>query len=411
MKYILLSALLSLLTFSVKAQINADSLYTEARKLAAGKEYQKARELLEPALQAYPGYHEIRNYIGRTYAWEEEYEKALSYYRKTLALDSTNTDAWIAIGDLFLWSGAPQQTIEEMNLAERLLSSDSAGLNAVHIRKAQAYYDLREYHSTLDALATARGNRASQLRQNTLLRLINNSLDVFGSAEFFDRSYDHMYYGTVQVGQSTKYGVGIARINTASRFGETGWQGEIDLYPRISDRMYGYINYGYSPDKTVFPEHRFGAELYSGAGSRFEVSLGVRHLYFGSGSTVTMYTGSVGYYADNYWFSIRPFITPQEDGTDVSTTAIARRYLKDNRSWITLKATYGFSPDSRRIQVGAGEVVEILQTTQIALEWQQALSTHWLLNLNFGYTRQELPFAPGSFVSIYAPGIGIKRLL
>lgn len=411
MKLILVSCFTLLLSTISLAQVNADSLFTEAKALAAAGEFERARELMLPALEAYPDYHDIRVFIGRTYAWENNEQEAIPYFQETLQRDSTNVDAWIALGDVRNWSGDYHTTVEEMTKAESSLKNDSAGLNEVKVRKASALFELREYRDALTALEGTAGPKSERIRQNTLLRLVNHSVDVYGSAEFFSAEYDNMYYGTVQVGQSTKYGMAIARINTAHRFGENGFQGEIDLYPRITNDIYGYVNYGYSQNTTVFPNHRVGGELYTAIGKRFEVSLGMRYLYFNSASTVTMYTGSVGCYYKKYWFNIRPFITPQEDGVDVSTSLLARRYLKESRSWITLRGSFGFSPDARRIQVGQGEQIQILQTYLVGAEWQQTLSQNWMFILGFNYTKQELAFSPGDFVNIYTPSLGIKRLL
>ncbi|GGH72331.1 YaiO family outer membrane beta-barrel protein [Phaeocystidibacter marisrubri] len=393
------------------AQVNADSLFLVAKHHVEIGEFGEAREILKPALEAYPDYHDIRVYIGRTHAWEGDYSTARAYYEATLQRDSTFGAAWVALGDIDLWQKNYETALSDMETGLTSVS-DSTSRNEMKIRKANALFQLREYRHTLDALDGAYGPRADRLRQSTLLRLVNNSVDLTGTAEFFSDVYDNMYYTTLQAGQSTKYGVGIIRINSATRFGETGIQGEIDLYPRITDNVYGYLNYGYSSNENVFPEHRFGAEIYSAVGNRFEASLGIRNLYFGPDASVTMYTASLSYYYSKYFFSIRPFLTPQDNGTDVSVAFLARRYLKnDSRSWLTVKANIGFSPDARRIQVGAGESVSILQTTQIGAEWQQALSTNWVVILGFNFTQQELPFDPGSFVSIYAPTLGIKRLL
>lgn len=411
MNRIFTTLLLVALSQITLAQINADSLFIVAKHHVENGEYSEARELLKPALEEYPEYHDIRVYIGRTHAWEGDYTSARPYFNATLQRDSSFGPAWIAIGDIDLWQKKYELTITDMETGLTRVT-DSSARNELAIRKADALFQMRDYRPALQALDGTFGPRADRLRQGLLLRLVNNSVDLTGSAEFFSREYDNMYYATLQAGQSTKYGVGIVRINSATRFGETGFQGEIDLYPRITDNVYGYLNYGYSPNETVFPEHRFGAEIYSAVGSRFEASLGIRNLYFGPDASVTMYTASFSYYYSKYFFSVRPFITPQDDGTDVSVAFLARRYLKnDSRSWLTLKANMGFSPDARRIQVGAGEQVSILQTTQIGAEWQQAMSTNWVFILGFNFTQQELAFEPGSFVSIYSPTLGIKRLL
>lgn len=411
MKRLLFFIFTLIITSTAHAQVNADSLFIVAKTHVENGEYNTAREVLLPALEAYPEYHDIRTYIGRTYAWEGDYTTARQYFYHTLEHKGDFGPAWIALGDIGLWAKDYPQTIEDMDSGLNAMKNDTATCDELHVRKADALNQTRNYREALSELEGVHTPRAERLRQGVLLRLVNNSIDITGTAEFFSRDYDNMYYSTIQAGQATKYGVAIARVNTATRFGETGVQGEVDLYPRITNSIYGYVNYGYSANENVFPEHRLGGELYSALGHRFEVSLGMRYLYFASNSSVTMYTGSVSYYAGKYLFSIRPFITPKDNGTDMSYAVLVRRYLKDSRSWINLKGNFGFSPDPNRIQVGAGDQISILRTTQVAAEWQQAVSMNWLFILGFKFTNQELPYAPQETVNIYSPTIGIKRLL
>lgn len=406
-----LSVLGLLLAFTSWGQLDADKQFEEARKLTAEGKYQEARQLLRPAMREYPQYYDLFNFVGKTHAWEGNYDSAYHYLSNIILEAPDYLPAYLGYGDVLIWEKKYSEVISQMDEAEKRVDSNEVSYQEIHTRRAFALFKLREFRTAVDELTNIDTPEANSVRQNALRRLVNHSVDVIGSVETFSEQYETMYYGTVQVGQSTKYGVGIARVNMANRFNETGYQGQIDLYPLITDRIYGYLNYGYSSNTAVFPEHRFGVELYGDVGNGFEISAGMRHLYFGPQSTVTMYTGSVNYYTGKYLFSFRPFITPQDDGTDFTGNFFARRFLKDSRSWVTLRGNYGFSPDARRIQVGAGEVIEILQTAQIGAEWQQAISQNWMFILDFTYTYQELPFDPGNFYSIYAPTIGIKRLL
>ncbi|HEX8451584.1 MAG TPA: YaiO family outer membrane beta-barrel protein [Longimicrobium sp.] len=132
----------------------------------------------------------------------------------------------------------------------------------------------------------------------------------------------------------------VARATVAERFGQRGEQFELDAYPRISPRFYGYLNAGWSPSD-IFPELRLGAELYANAGGGTELSAGARRLEFAEQS-VTILTGSVGRYAGNYYFSARPYVTPREDeGTSYSATLLARRYFSSADSYATLTVGAG----------------------------------------------------------------------
>lgn len=80
--------------------------------------------------------------------------------------------------------------------------------------------------------------------------------------------------GALSLGHRSGAGTYIARVNTARRFETGGAQGEVDLYPRLGRTCYAYLNAGYG-DAPVFPEWRFGAELFANLPRAWEASLGL----------------------------------------------------------------------------------------------------------------------------------------
>lgn len=140
----------------------------------------------------------------------------------------------------------------------------------------------------------------------------------------------------------------IARANWARRFGEEGVQVEMDAYPKIAPGTYAYLNAGYSAAE-IFPVARIGVEFYTSPGAGTEASLGMRHLEFES-ARATIFTGSVGAYRGNYYFSARPFVIPREDGTSVSGTVLARRYFSSAESYATLVLGAGSAPVEAPLQ-------------------------------------------------------------
>jgi YaiO family outer membrane protein len=134
----------------------------------------------------------------------------------------------------------------------------------------------------------------------------------------------------------------IARVNWAQRFGENGVQLEMDAYPHVARGTYAYLNAGYS-DASVFPVARIGAEIYTSPVRGTEASLGVRHLEFSS-ARATIFTGSAGLYRGDYYFSVRPFVTPRDDGASYSGSLLARRYFSSPESYATLVVGAGTGP-------------------------------------------------------------------
>jgi YaiO family outer membrane protein len=71
----------------------------------------------------------------------------------------------------------------------------------------------------------------------------------------------------------------------------------------------------------LFPDLRYGAELYKSL-PRF--SAGFRTLKYST--TTTIYTGSIGWYTGNSYWSLRPYFTPGDGGTSSSAAINYRKY-------------------------------------------------------------------------------------
>lgn len=165
--------------------------------------------------------------------------------------------------------------------------------------------------------------------------------------------YGHVYFsdsvertlpwrvGSLELSAKARPGTLVGRVNHAERFGRGGYQVEADAYPRLARRLYAYLNAGFS-DAPVFPGRRYGGELYASLPRAVEASLGARRLEF-TQTEVTIYTGSLGKYAGNYYLSARPYVTPREDGTSVSGSVLVRRYFSSAQSYATFVAGAGSS--------------------------------------------------------------------
>ncbi|HYW08866.1 MAG TPA: YaiO family outer membrane beta-barrel protein [Longimicrobium sp.] len=157
-----------------------------------------------------------------------------------------------------------------------------------------------------------------------------------------DGGADPWHLGTVELSRRSPAVALVARASLAERFGQRGAQGEIDAYPRISERVYAYANVGVS-GSDLFPRLRYGGELYGNFARGIEASGGFRRLEFDD-EGVTLWTGSVGKYAGNYYASARPFVTRRNGATAVSGTLLARRYFSGPRSFATLVVGAGSAP-------------------------------------------------------------------
>lgn len=195
---------------------------------------------------------------------------------------------------------------------------------------------------------------------------------------------DPWHTTTAEVSRKDPGATLIARLNWAQRFGQNGVQVEMDAYPRIARGTYAYLNAGYS-EASIFPIARIGAEIYTSPASGTEASIGMRHLEF-QNARATIFTGSAGLYRGNYYFSARPFITPQDDGTSVSGSLLARRYFSSAESYATLVVGAGTSPTESPLEFELGRA----NTYRVGLYGKTPLGGGLGVRWSTGYEHESL---------------------
>jgi YaiO family outer membrane protein len=217
--------------------------------------------------------------------------------------------------------------------------------------------------------------------------------------DHFSEVYDSWHSGYLQLSGATSIGTWITRVNTANRFDETGFQPEIDFYPEFGDGWYGYLNIGYSPSN-IYPEFRYGAELYTSLPANLEISAGARHLRYPH-DNITFFTGSLTGYFGNWMLTARPYFTPSDIGVSRSFNFFFRRYLADADNYITLRGGFGFSPEERTFQTGLDEIF-LTESRFIGIEAQKSFTNRVLGFIIFDFSRQEFLFNPDNFYSRYS---------
>jgi YaiO family outer membrane protein len=150
---------------------------------------------------------------------------------------------------------------------------------------------------------------------------------------------------------------------------------------------------------------RYSAELYKSLPKSFEASLGFRALKYST--TTTIYTGSVGWYTGNSYWSFRPYLTPGDSGTSKSGTVNYRKYRSDANNYFSIAAGMGFSPEIDRFIVeGNEEAVIDLQSQKLNVGYyftSKNKQNAW--GTQFGITHQEISFDPGNYFWIYSVGL------
>lgn len=397
--------LLSAYTFGqqVPYKGDPDASFETARKLAFNSKRQEAQDTLRFILTKYPDYHDIRTFLGTTYSWEGEYRKAAQEFEYVLDKDPERMDTWEAAINNELYRTAPYNAIKMIERAlgyfpenETLLYLQAKALSVTN-NKEQALI-------IIDKILVKNPNNEKAMEFKPLLinDLRHNRIGLTAAADLYSEGFDPMRYYSLKYMRRTKYGSIHARFNFSERFNSTGSQMEVDIYPTISQGFYAYLNVGVS-NSYLYPEIRYGAELYKSLPKGFELSLGFRSLQYSE--TTTIYTGSVGWYTGNSYFSFRPYVTPGEPKASMSGTLMYRKYKQDANNYFSVEAGMGFSPDvfNRLGFEGNEEVIVNLQSQKLNFGYYFS-SKNDLNNWGFltGVAHQEISFNPGSYFWIYS---------
>ncbi|WP_297765282.1 YaiO family outer membrane beta-barrel protein [uncultured Muriicola sp.] len=375
-----------------------DASLQRAMTLAFDGNRVEARDTLTNILTAYPDYTDVRTLLAKTYSWDGNYDEARKQFNRITSEERQLKEVWIAAirNEMFA---------ENFNLALGL-----ANKALLYLAEEDALVQLRsEILKKLEGIEESATTSSTSEKTAEEAKKYKNSVTLFTSTDVFDVVFDPMFYSGLEFIHETSLGKIIPRINYSNRFDIDGIQYELDLYPKISKSFYAYLNYGYSQSE-IYPTHRFGGDLYANLPKGIEASLGARYLSFIE-SNVTIYTGSVGLYKGNYYFSLRPYVTPRNNNTTgLSGILIARKYLKDANNFIGFSGGMGFMPEFRQFLANSkliAETVLFVESQQLMLEYQFSFKDNpSLYRANLGITRQEFVFAAGNY--FYAVSAGLR---
>ena len=411
MKRVKLIVLLILVVQTLSAQewknLGTDELFKLAQTEAFDGQRTEAREKLMHILEGSPDYADVRILLGRTYAWDGQRKQAISEFETVLSKDPEYRDAYNALIDVLMWDEQYKNALERVERALKIHPNFDDFL----YKKAVIQKNLEQYNEAISSTnyllqKNPASDRAKELLESIKVAKQRYAVNYRLGADYFDRnSNQYSLYSSLQLSRRNNWGTSMARVNVARRFESNGLQGEIDLYPTIANGLYAYLNYGFSKS-SLFPEHRFGAELHKSLPKSFEASIGLRHLSFSETSKVTIYTGSLGWYYKSMWFSLRPFITPDKQaGTSFSFVGNVRRYFKSPDTFIGFIGGFGYSPDIRTIQSSDGfatDQIFTLRSQRAGVSFQKLLKYNLVGAIDFDVAHQELSYDLGNYMWIYS---------
>lgn len=407
-------------TFSVPSQdtgtpamedtLTVEQQYELAREYAYNQRYEEAEQLLRDALQTSPDYHGIRVFLARILAWQGTYTEAREALERVLERDSANRGAHEMRITLSLWDDRPEEARHQVDEALEYHTTDAE----FWIMKARIELALDSPGEALQAMEQVERLNPSHpglatLRADILEETRNYRLRVAASQDRYSETFDPRTNGKIQVALSTEAGTVITRMNYADRFGSFGLMPEVIWYPSITDGFYAFINIAASPSD-IFPQYRAAVEPYFRLSDVLEGSAGARFMRFPNSKT-WLFTGSLIGYHGNWMFMMRPFFTPDENGVISSYNLTARRYYGTTDTYLELRAGYGFTNDDRFIQKDTEDspFFDTAITSQdLAAKYSHKMDNGMVLFGGLTVSRQEKHFAPGEFLFIFSPRLGMQ---
>jgi len=382
-----------------------DNAFKNARDLAFNQQRKQAQDTLVFILTKYPNYHDIREFLATTYSWDGDYKKARKEFNYILDKDANRKSTWEAAIKNELWGSLPYAALELTTEALKKFPEDTDILYLKASAQEKTNNPI-EASNTIQMVLdkNPEDQKAKEFKTSLNEKLRKNSIEFKSIVDLYSETFDPMLYNSFTYSRQTKYGSVFGRINFDRRFNKNGTQYEVDLYPKISKGFYGYLNFGIS-NSFLFPDIRYGAELYKSLPNSFEVSLGFRALQYST--TTTIYTGSVGWYHGNDYWTFRPYLTPNDSGVSASGTIGYRKYRRDAHNYLGFSFGMGYSPEDNHFNT------EINAIQIITLKSQKFKAEYYFSNNNkrsswgtqFGITHQEKSFDPGKYLWFYTFGV------
>lgn len=398
--------------------LNVDNAFQLANTMSHNGQREEAKALCKRILKKSPGYSDVSVLLARIYIWTDDYEGG-RIVLKNLLSQKPYEDAYIALVDLERWDDHPE---ESLLWAQEGLNNYPESKDLM-LKKAQALNDLdqnKEAYKYLDTVLRVYPNylEARDLFNNIRLKSFKNAISVSYALDHFEPIFERedWHLGSISYTRSTKLlGSVVARFNYGRRFESFGKQIEVDMYPSLGKKMYGYFNFGYSGEG-IFPTYRAGVSIYRSFPRSFEGEIGFRQLQFDTATTI--YTASIGKYMGNFWFNIRGYYTKTNfidfDISNKRTYSqtyyfMARYYFGGVEDHLTLGLGTGVSPDdATKVNFQRNFY---LKNRKITLGYNQSFKKVNIFNLTLGLLDQEFTLGPEKLRGIdYFGSVSFTRL-
>jgi len=369
-----------------------------SRAYAYSGQWDKALSSLNDMLERYPQNLDLLLFRSRVYAWKGEYSTAKQGFGRVLGLDPHNREAMMGNAEIASWQKKFREARETYGQILEAYPDDPGILyriGRVYLWEGD-YSNARRYFER--AVGLEPGNRE-------FIRALKNAHPEFVNK--YELRYQHLNQGfsddranyldhqvVFSMNVSPDIGSFHLKYNHTRRYGTQDSQFGIELYPHLWQRAYGYVDLQFSSDAIHYPGTSYIVEVYQSLFQAAEISLGYRRMNFAN-ETVSVYLGSVGYYAGSYYPVFRWYYTPEDEGENFSWFVNVRRYFTKN-SYLAL----GYGRGSRPFDIVTVEDVRVQKSWIFLAEWDWCFLERIHLKVQFTHRNEDNgPTRNGLFVA------------
>jgi YaiO family outer membrane protein len=326
-----------------------DELYDKAEEEARAGNWEHARQYARKVLAEEPENYPASLLITQTYAWENKFDSARIATRELAAKHPNNYDILDLAVNIEIWNRKYKDAIIQVDKALSMYPRDGNFL----YKKAWIQYLSKEYKSALQTLNKLFEINPDHEEGNELYKNImeNHRYRDYVFLESYFEHFKKPYLSrklitSAGLSKWTKYGNYKAEVNMGNElpYESLALQYEVEAYQQLFPTNYLLLNYAFSADDDLFPEHRGAFEFFQRLPKGFEISLGVRFLYWDDFTWI--YTGSVSWLKDKNYLAFRPFFNYNGSRWISSYTFTYRRYFSPKEDYVYAMAGFGTYSDN-----------------------------------------------------------------
>ena len=370
---------------SIRAQgIPAEQLFNNAKEQAASGDHSSAIKIIEKLTDSFPENNDFRIYLARLYSWQKNYSRAIAILAPLTEFNDFSRVAMEVMVAVQLWAENYEEVICYSTLALQkyptisMKMNKAIGLEALGRRKeAKKILEevLNEHPQNQDALAL----QTSIFKKNedhVSFSYLNTSFSSPGFSPW------HLSY--LELKRDLRSVPALARLNYGNLFGQEGILLELDVYPKISDNSYLYVNAGAAITGAIFPQFKAGIEYYQSLQKGIAISIGSKYLAF-EDNKVLLLSGGASYTSKNRLrINYKPYLTNAESNWFLSHT-LALRLTNVKENFLQFDLQYGSMPYA----FYTSNAFTDLTSLRLGIQYRFRLTENILLQPVFMYEYEE----------------------